>query len=879
MRVFTCFAASVLSVQLFAASDSLTDHCIARYPWGQVSGQGETHYGPARPVDVLHTRLDIAVDFDNESIHGKATHTVVPVGEPVEELVLDAVDLVVTEVLSGAGETLDYETGIEKLQVHLPAPVAPGEEFTFSVSYHVERPARGMHFRTRRMGYKDEEVQCWTQGEPEDARYWFPCFDYPLERATTEVRVTAPEGFRALSNGTLQSESKTEGGKTVYHWRQEEPHPSYLVSLLVGRFAEIKDEGGRVPLYYYVPPGREAEGALAFGNTSKMMTYFEKVIGVPYPFSRYSQVTVVDFIAGGMENTSITTLTDRTLHDAAAHLTYSSDWLVAHELAHQWFGDLLTCRDWSHLWLNEGFATFFELLWLEESAGKDWRDHELIMNGEGIVSRDSGGNRAPVVRAKYGQPSELFDVRVYDKGGWILHMLRKKLGDERFFKALHEYCERHQNQAVETTDLLRTFEEVSGEGLEQFFQQWVYSGGYPEIKVDYAWDNAKGIAKVTVRQTQTVDAITPLFRLDTELLFQVGDAQVIEAISISETEHIFHVKLDTRPDFVRIDPDQEILMKLDFKKPLDMLTAQLERDSSVAGRYEAADALASEKSDESVEALAQALNAETFWGVRARAAAALGKVDNPEACGKLVEGTAIGEARVRLAVAKALGDCDTPESIAALQALAAADPSPYVVAEAVRALGNLRAKNVSSTLTRALDTASHNEAVRTAALQALAEIGGAKELPRIMAHLHPDKPRMVYGPAANATAEIGQYLKDRSKPRAALLSLLDSPNPWLRQRGLDALVTLGDLEAIPGIEAFAASAKDPQEKEAASKAVAGLNAQRRQTEEVEKLRLKSEDLDKKTQELEKNLKSLQDLVETLGAAEKDAPANAEANNP
>ena len=820
-------------------------------------------YGRGRPIDIKHIKLDLAVDFDNETISGAATTTLAPVGEPVSEIVFDSVELDITRVAADDGSELDFEVTTDKLKIFLPSPAKPGTDFSVAVTYSA-KPVKGIYFRTERKGYKPEETQAWTQGEAEDARYWFPCFDYPNEQATTEVVATVPTEFIALSNGKLVDVTDNgEAGTKTYHWFESVPHVSYLVSLVVGKFVEIEDSYRDIPLYYYVLPGFEQDAHFSFAKTPDMMRFFEEKIGVPYPYEKYAQVAVVDFVVGGMENTSITTLTERTLHDEAAHLTFSSDSLVAHELAHQWWGDLLTCRDWSHIWLNEGFATYFQALYTEHDRGEDEFACELLRGMRRVVEADKGDNRAPIVRKKYSGPWRLFDVRSYIKGGCVLHMLRCELGDELFWKCMHEYCMRHRGQVVETTDLLRTIEDVSGRGMERFFDQWVYHGGYPALEISYSWENEQKLAKVIVKQTQTVDDMTPLFHFTTQILFSCPGEKHVEEVEISEREHTFYIPLPERPEFVRFDPALSVLKSVEFDKPKPMLLAQLAGDETAVGRVLATEGLKKFKTDDAFEALRSVLLDDPFWGVRAKAAEALGEIDNDKALDALVAGIQQGDARVRQAVVEAIGKIDEERAHDALLSIIDNEESPYVVAEAVEALGKLKCEKARRPIIKALSRDSHNEVVRSAAFDALVLLEAEDSLKVITSYASAGKPRMSRPSAISAIGRLGKWMDEKDRPRASLVKLLKDPSYRIRLAAAAALGVLGDPKAITDLESFAETSKDPDEKRRAREAIESINAAREQTEEVKQLRTEVEKLKKAGEKLEKGLKDIENMLDAM----------------
>ncbi|HVA33060.1 MAG TPA: M1 family metallopeptidase, partial [Candidatus Baltobacteraceae bacterium] len=395
------------------------------------------HYGPDKIVAVEHIDLHLTPDLQAQSLAGVCTTTVRALDEPVVRLTLDAVDLAIDNVTRD-GRPQGFTSRNGKLDVEFDPPIPPGERATFTVAYSARTPRHGLFFVNPTAQHPEKIPHAWTQSQDENARYWFPCLDYPHEKQRTSTTVVVPKGMFALANGEL-IERRDDGDKTIFRYRQDVPHSTYLMTLVAGPFVEIAQGGAgknQIPVFAYVLPGRQDDGQRSFGNTPRMIELFEERTGMPYPYARYSQIAVSDFIFGGMENTSATTQTDRTLHDATAHLDFSSDPLVAHELAHQWFGDLLTCRDWSHAWLNEGFATFFEAIWREAELGYDEYLYDLFECVTVYLEEDAERYRRPIVCNVYRSPIEIFDRHLYQKGAAVLHMLRGELGDPRFWRAI-----------------------------------------------------------------------------------------------------------------------------------------------------------------------------------------------------------------------------------------------------------------------------------------------------------------------------------------------------------------------------------------------------------------------------------------------------------
>ncbi|MBM4380682.1 MAG: M1 family metallopeptidase, partial [Deltaproteobacteria bacterium] len=454
------------------------------------------HYASPRPVRVLHLALDVALDFERAAVSGTCTTRLAAV-RAVDTVSFDAVELQVSGVTVD-GKAARFTNSGRHLHVTLPRKLKAGAEAEVRVSY-AARPTRGLYFLAPDAGYPKRPTQAWTQGQDEDSRCWFPCLDAPAQKAATELRATFPEHFTSVSNGQLVSDKRARGKRTQ-HWKLDRPHAPYLMTLVVGEFDEVTHPG-RVPLRYLFPRGKRDAALRVVQRTPEMLSLFEKLTGEPYAWGSYAQVFVSEFIFGGMENTSATTLTDEVMHDARAALEYgpAAESLVAHELAHQWFGDLLTCRDWPHGWLNEGFATYAELLWRESADGPDAADQLRREDLDAYLSEARERYTRPIVARRFHEPIDLFDRHLYEKGGAVLHELRRRLGDADFLAALKAYVRAHRDGTVETHDLSRAVEATTGHNLDRFFDQYVLSAGHPQLKVDVAYGAAEKRLKVMVK--------------------------------------------------------------------------------------------------------------------------------------------------------------------------------------------------------------------------------------------------------------------------------------------------------------------------------------------------------------------------------------------
>ncbi|MEQ1851086.1 MAG: M1 family aminopeptidase [Chthoniobacteraceae bacterium] len=603
-------------------------------------------YARDRFVDILHLKLDVTPDFAKRTVRGTATLSFKPIANPLPKLELDAVGLTIGDITAKGATLSEHEVTDEKLILVFKEPIPAGQEASVSIAYHAE-PGVGLHFRTPEMGYKPGDTQVWSQGEAEQHRHWFPSYDYPNERFTSEVICHVPEGMEVVSNGSRIGMERGADGLMAWHWKQDKPHVNYLVAMAAGYFHKIEDRIGALPLAMLVPPSEMPRAANAFRDTKAIIQFFQRETGVDFPWDKYYQVYCLDFTAGGMENTSCTFLASRLLFDDDTEQLRTLHRLDAHETAHQWFGDLVTCRDWSHLWLNEGFASYYTVLYEEQKLGRDamllalWNEAQTVFKSS---------DTRPTVWRDYRDPMQQFDFRVYPKGAWILHMIRSRLGPELYRKGVRAYLERHRNGIATTDDLQAAFEEQSGLSFDQFFDQWLYHGGVPELKVDYAWDAASKQAKLTVKQTQKVSNEVPLFRVDLPVRFHVkGQEKPVDfKVSAGKAEEDFHFPLPGQPELVRLDPDYTLLAKIDFQPPPDMLKRQLGAD--VIGRLLAVQSLGNKHDAASAELLKQSLNSDAFHGVRSEAAKALKKQNSPASRAALAASLGQPDARVRLAV-------------------------------------------------------------------------------------------------------------------------------------------------------------------------------------------------------------------------------------
>ncbi|MEL6816678.1 MAG: M1 family metallopeptidase, partial [Cyanobacteria bacterium J06598_3] len=556
--------------------------------------------------------------------------------------------------------TFDYDG--EQLKITLKKPTEFGKPFTLTIDYANANPQRGIYFVGPDKHYPDKPSQVWTQGEDEDSRFWFPCFDYPGQLATSEIRARVPKKYKVVSNGELVS-TEADGSDKIYHWKLEKVHPSYLMTLAIGAFDEVHDTWKGRDVSYYFEKGRKAEAKLTMGKTPKMLDALSKWFGYEYPFSNYDQVCVSDFIFGGMENTTTTLLTDRCMIDKRAALdNQRAETLVAHELAHQWFGDLIVINHWSQAWVKEGAATYSEVLWIEETLGKDEALYYHLNHARAYLSEDKSRYRRPLVTHIYREAIELYDRHIYEKGSCVYHMIRNEVGDELFTRALSTLLTDNAHSTVETVDLLRAIDKATGRNLRFLFDQYVYRGGHPDYKVGYSWDGDSSMVKLTVTQTQVDDGKSQVQEGLFDLKVPIGfgyvdgpqDKQKVDVktfkVRIHEREQALYFPLAKKPDFVSFDVGNHLLKTVELTYPVAELKAQLASDPDPISRLYAAEALAKKGSLEAIAALETSLTSDPFWAVRAEVAENLGSVQLTQAESALLKGLKDKHPRVRRAV-------------------------------------------------------------------------------------------------------------------------------------------------------------------------------------------------------------------------------------
>jgi aminopeptidase N len=820
---------------------------------------------PPTPFAIEHIALDLDVDLPARSVSGTEVLDVKAVRD-LAAIKLDAVGLEVASVTlpAKANQSLAFSSAGESLEIVLP--LKRDESARLKIAYAVRDPKAGLHFFGPSKREPDVPLEVYSQGEARMNRYWFACVDNPCVKQTTEVTAHVPAGFECLSNGSLAEKADEDGGKkTRFHWVQSKPHSAYLVTLVVGKFHVAKEEWHGKPVLFYVPEKHRDDVERSFGTTKAMLEFFSKKIGVEYAWDKYAQVIVEQFGWGGMENTSATTLNQRTLHDERAHLDFDSDGLVSHELAHQWWGDLLTCHDWAHIWLNEGFASYFEALWDEERNGSVEFEYNMFEKSGG--ARDDSCKKRPVVDHRYNDPESVFDSRAYPKGAWVLHGLRRRVGDDAFWRSIHRYCVENSYKNVETVDLRRAFEAETGESLERYFYDLTERPGHPAIDASFEWREEEKLLEATIKQTQPGEAYA--FKTTIGLGDKATEPTRIPVTFTDEKEKRVLIPLAKRPRWVRFDPDEAVLKDLVEHKGEDQWLVQLTDDANPVGRIRAAQALAETRSPRAMEAVVKALLEDRFHGVSIQCAQALKKAGGDAARDGLIRALAHANPKVRRAAADALASFHRDEKvIAALRVvLEKGDPSYYVEASAVSAYGQTKADDARAWLEKALAKPSHNEVIREQAIYGLASLEDPALLP-VFEKLatEPGGDYSVRRAAIGSwgrVAALPQVTDDtRQKVVKGLVKLVQEEGIRLRWSAVDALGALGKeaLTALATLDGVIAHDGEGRVRDAAKRAAERIRANTPPDKELTRLR-------EEMQRLRESEEKLRDRVEKIEAKE------------
>ncbi|MFO0832758.1 MAG: M1 family metallopeptidase [Phycisphaerales bacterium] len=811
----------------------------------EASGRSTARFAPDRNCDHEHMRLHITIpDMNTPKAACRMQLRVRPIARPMDTMTLDARAMKV-ESVSCEGYTTSFDHDGRVLTVHISPPAPPGESVTLDVAYSLDDPARGLIWTPESDRYPGRAAQIHTQGQTDTNSFWFPCHDSPDEKLTTEIVADVPSGFVVSSNGRLTEhasamirvpgplgEPRLQQAET-WHFVQDKPHAPYLVSLVVGKFDVVDVGDSHLPMPVYAPPGRGADARKTYANTPRMVEFFSHRLGEPYAWDKYAQVVVWNFEAGGMENTSATSMHDNAVVSDEAREDYDLDGLISHELGHQWFGDLTTCNTWDEVWLNEGFATYMTDLWFEQRDGLDRYDEQVRDHMDGVLGADRGS--APTSHAMM---SRVWDAawenfrrpgNPYPKGAAILHMLRRELGDAVFFGALHDYLEQRKFSTVQTWMLRQAFEKRSGRQLERFFEQWTLRPGTPTVAVSWTYDPQRRKLRFTTAQKQTIDADNPAFEFSLPVFVRnsAGPDVVIEPFLFAKSD-TFEVDLEGPPRFVAIDPDQHVLAKYEVTQDPAMWLTQAQQGPTLVSRIAAIRALAASHESAASEYLRRAASdqSEKKWARVEAIKALTARGDAPDVRGLVSSARDTWE--VRLAVTDGLvsllqtdkwkGDPSLRQFTArTLANRAGSDESLRVRCAAVRGLGRLNMTEHENLVREAIEVSSQNDDMRQAGLAALADLRTPDALDVMIAYAQEGSDNRTRGAAIDLIGKLSSprdglapRQKDREAGVKALGALASTRSARPRFSAIEALAEVGDAAGLPFLTAAEKQAAAPE---------------------------------------------------------------------
>ena len=777
----------------------------AQVPATWVPGNVETR---SHDYDLLHQRIELRdITWDATSLNGRVITTLAARREALDSVILDAsAGITIGKATDAGGHALRTRHSGDTLVVHLAKPLRFGQRTRFTLDYHAQiENGHGITF-IYADGRPHRPQQLWSMGETTGNSAWCPTYEFPNDKETWELLATVPARMTVVSNGRLVSDARNKDGSHTTHWSQEQPSATYLISVTIAPYARIHDHWRGRPVDYYVYHEDSALARPLFGYTPDIIETYTKLTGVTYPWAKYAQETVADFF-GGEEMVSATELVDW-LPDKRAYA--DRPWfhwlLIPHELAHQWFGDDETTENWSHLWLNEGFAEFMNGAYWEAKLGRHVSDDYYFDEYRQFVAVDANHSMPLVADGSNN---------IYPKGALVLRMLRRRLGDERFWASIHLFLTRHQFGNAVTETFRQAVLDATGENLAQFWAEWMYRPGYPRFSVHAAYDSTKGALTLRVQQTQFDSA-----NADTAWppMAAVFHAPVTVVVGTAKGNVERHATLDARdqtividslpgaPTMVVFDAGNTIVKALDFPQPTSWLATQLGRDPDLWNRWWAIGELARHPDDpESGKALATAATSADYFLTRAHAVTALSSFPAAIAFPALNVARRDSSAQVRAVAVAALGRLGGFAALAAVRE-AWSDTSYGVEAAAIRLLILADTANRDAWVARGLAASSYRDVVRSAALDAVARVGDPTYTAAV------DSLRGETASAANTLAILSA--RGDTTALAALVRALDDSRPYVREWSLRAVRRLPADQRDPPLDALRGSLRDAKTKAA-----------------------------------------------------------------
>jgi aminopeptidase N len=768
-----------------------------------------------RSYDVLHYKLDINVDLEKKNIDGSVTTTLVPLFA-LDSIIFDAENIKIKEIKLDQNKLIFNSTN-NKLIIYLNKKYFEKDTLKFLVKYECSpKNGYGLNFFKPDSNDRSKLYQCWSQGEEELNHFWFPCYDFPNDRMTSEMLITVNEKYTAISNGRLIEikENKINSTKT-FHWLQDKEHVTYLISFVIGEYEKISDKYNNIPVEYYVYKNLVDDAKRIFPETIEMIDFYSKKIGVEYPWDKYAQIIVQDFF-GGMENTSATNLIDNIPdkryyeNDEKFNRFYST--IIAHELAHQWYGDLITCKNWEHLWLNEGFAEFMAGIFKEYKFGKDASKLYFLNELNSYININS---KSRMVTASFRSNN------VYQKGALILNMLRYIIGEDNFWKAMIYYSKKFSNRCVITKDFKESVEKITSKDLDWFFNQWVYKAGHPFFNVDYNYNKNNKILTLNVRQTQKQDSLTGIFKTPVDVKIITSNMKYFRTINIDSQKNSFEFSNIEYPLLVSFDPDNYIIKQIDFKKSTEEYIYQLRNDDNILGRMEAAGNLKLKcDTDEVYNTLKYSLLNDTSWSVRAEVLKSLSNSRREETIDLLFNAYKDKNSLVRQDIIRSLASFKKNKKVSQFLRNAMNDNSYNVITSVIQTIVSVDSSEAFDFLVQFIDKESFRNMIQDYILGALVKIRDERAVPYFVKYSETGKSRL-----AQNTCIVGltQHAERHPELYDFFIKNLKSSHSYFRRMSVNGLGSIGDKKALINLEEMQKSETNSMVLESIKKALKKLN--------------------------------------------------------
>lgn len=682
----------------------------------------------SRDYDAIHYRIKLRFDEDRGMFWGETTVILRPLHDAFDRFSLDAEKFVVSSVTDQDGKALEFNQSDGNIAVSLGEAHDYGAPLSVTVSYSAKDCTASKDFPLGISFVPATEANprlIQALSFPTGARHWFPCYDHPNDKATIEVIATVSEDYRALSNGKLLSVTADTRNKTqTFHWLQDRPHSTYLTVLAAGPYQVIEDSLGDLEINYWVYPQDVNNAWFSFCQTPQIIEFFNQEFGYDYPWDKYDQVTIPG-IGGGAECTSATLLGQGVIHDEKADKDFPSHKLIAHEAAHQWWGDLVTLRDWGHTWINESFGTYSDHLYMKYSLGADEGAVDLLDKKNAYLREAHNRYMRPIVFHQWDKPGQNFDSHTYPKGAAVINMMRWILGDEPFRKTLAHFLHKHAYAPADTHDFMTAIKEKTGQNLDWFFEQWFYSPGHPVFDVSYHWDRSAKKVRLRIAQTQDTSGRVPLFKTPVVIAVVTVEGKKTEEVWLKERVEDIELACDEMPLLVRFDEGNFLLKEWTFEKTTQELIYQLNHDD-VIGRMWAASELGKIKKDASAQgALLESARNDPFWSVRRAAIEALDAPTHEGHTNVLKQKCLDQNSRVRAAALQALGECRQVELATFFAERFDKDNSYLAQAEALKAMGKSGDRASVRILEEAAKMKSPRNTLKRAADWALKQINSS----------------------------------------------------------------------------------------------------------------------------------------------------------